>query len=173
MCVSLQAQTVKEYEFEPFLGLSYPTRNIGGGDIKETIGSNVGLAFRYNLQDIPVSVGAVAYLCNSVRSKDSYSTDNSQRIASLSLTGDYNFMEGSKVSPFIGIELGYAQRHTISSSFDDNIGNCSNNGFVVSPRIGVEVWNHVRLTLDARITQRDYNVVCFGLGYAFGGGLEK
>ncbi len=81
---------------------------------------------------------------------------------------DYYFHHGKFLSAFVGTGLGLAQRNTISSDIDNSIGICPSYGPVISPRIGVELWNHVRFSIEARITQRDYNIAAFRIGYSFG-----
>jgi hypothetical protein len=45
--------------------------------------------------------------------------------------------------------------------------------FILSPRIGVEFFRHVRLTCYSKICMKAYNNVGLSIGYAFGGGLKK
>ena len=103
------------------------------------------------------------------------STANCHRTASLSVTSDYYFNRGGKVSPFVGVGVGLAQRVTTISDSEYVSAPMRLNpaGGVLTPRIGVEFWNHLRLTIDARLTHRDYNTVEFRIGYAFGGGKRQ
>ena len=108
-------------------------------------------------------------------SSGSNSTANCHRTASLSVTSDYYFNRGGKVSPFVGVGVGLAQRVTTISDSEYVSAPMRLNpaGGVLTPRIGVEFWNHLRLTIDARLTHRDYNTVEFRIGYAFGGGKRQ
>lgn len=172
----LQAQTVKKIEVEPYLGLSYPIRNINGSAVVEVEGLNMGLEFRYNLPSLPMSIGADLSIASANRAlpkpNNGKHFHNTQRMTSLAAVCDWNFRQGRTVALFTGIGTGIAQRETIKSGIDNGIGMCPTLGMYAAPRIGVELWNHLRLTIEAKFTQRDYNVVAFRLGVPIGGGRE-
>ncbi len=44
--------------------------------------------------------------------------------------------------------------------------------FVVSPRIGIELFSHLRLTFDARFARNGYNTVGLTVGGVIGGGRK-
>lgn len=174
-CYSLSAQTVKHFEAEPYIGLGLPLRNIGGKEIKETAGLDAGIEFRYNLQEMPMSVGAdlnVSAAARTIDISEGRVSHNSQRMVSLTAICDWNFRQGCNVAFFTGVGLGLAQRETIQAGIDKSIGICPSYGLVAAPRIGIELWNHFRFTLETRITQRDYNVIAFRLGIPIGGGRQ-
>lgn len=167
-CVNVNAQV----KVEPYIGLTYPTRNIGASEVKETAGLNAGIEVRRNLSSLPIAVGADLFVASSARQKDRPEgghSSNSQRMAGIAAVCDYNLFQDKPVSFFIGTGIGVSQRHTIRSGIDTNIGICSEYGPIVSPRIGVELWKHLRVSAEARLTQRDYNVIAFRIGYSFGG----
>lgn len=175
ICHSLSAQSVKHVEVEPYIGLGLPLRDIGGKEIRETAGLDAGIEFRYNLQEMPISVGADLNVSAAARTKDISEgrvSHNSQRMVSLTAICDWNFRQGDNVAFFTGVGLGLAQRETIQPGIDRGIGICPTYGLVAAPRIGIELWNHFRFTLETRITQRDYNVVAFRLGIPLGGGRQ-
>ena len=161
-----------QVKVEPYIGLTYPMRNIGNSEIKETAGLNAGIEVRKNLSSLPIAVGADFFVATSARQKEKLEgghSSNSQRMAGIAAVCDYHLFQDQPVSLFIGTGIGVSQRHTIRSGIDTNIGICSEYGPVVSPRIGMELWKHVRISAEARITQRDYNVIAFRIGYAIGG----
>lgn len=160
-----------QIKLEPYLGLTYPVRNIGASEVKEIAGLNAGIEVRKDLYALPISVGADLFVASSARQKeklDGGHSSNSQRMAGIAAVCDYNFLKGGTVSFFAGTGIGIAQRRTIRSGIDNGIGICPEYGPVISPRVGIELWNHLRITAEARFTQRDYNVFAFRIGYAFG-----
>ena len=168
---------VKKFEVEPSLGLGMPLYG-GGEGYHGKEGLSLGLEGRYNLESAPVSIGCELSISAASRRRDSSgsnSTANCHRTASLSVTSDYYFNRGGKVSPFVGVGVGLAQRVTTISDSEYVSAPMRLNpaGGVLTPRIGVEFWNHLRLTLDARIAGRDYSTVEFRIGYAFGGGKRQ
>jgi hypothetical protein len=173
LTMTANAQEKKSFAVEPYIGLSMPVRNIGGSDVKEIAGINAGIEARYIIESVPLSVGADLFMTTAARQMakaEGGHSSNSQRMAGAAAVCEYGFMRGNPVSFYIGTGLGIAQRETIQSGFDNGIGICSTYGPVVSPRVGMELWNHLRLSLEGRFSQRDFNVVAFRLGFAFGGG---
>lgn len=165
---------VRSFEFEPSLGLCMPLYG-GGQNYHGKEGLSFGLESRYNFESAPVSVGCELNIVAAVRSRNSSagnSTASSCRTASLSVTSDYYFNRGGKVSPFVGAGVGLAMRESVISDSGYDYAGMRGYPFggVFTPRIGVELWNHLRVTVDARLTHRDYNVIGFRIGYAFGGG---
>lgn len=172
-CHNLSAQTVKHFEVEPYLGLGLPLRDIGGKEVKETAGLDAGIEFRYNLKENPISVGVDLNVATAARTKETSEgkmSDNSQRLASVAAICDWNFRQGENVAFFAGVGIGLAQRETIQAGIDKSIGICPTYGLVAAPRVGIELWNHFRVTLEARFSQRDYNVIAFRIGVPIGGG---
>ena len=126
--------------------------------------------------------------------------DNMQidsRIGTLSVFGDYNFMRGSKLSPFVGLGAGIsaAKMHpcmTLETAYENgsitadryeeemNNGNSlisfegeRDNAFVLTPRVGVEFINRIRLSAEYRITARRYSFFGLNLGVVIGGNYMK
>lgn len=160
-----------QVKVEPYLGLTMPIRNIGGSDVREVAGLNAGFEVRKNLSSMPLSVGADLFVASSTRHKEKLEgghSSNSQRMAGVAAVCDYNLLMSQNASLFFGTGVGLAQRHTVRSGIDKGIGICPEYGILLSPRVGVDLWHHLRFTFEARFTQRDYNVVAFRIGYAFG-----
>ena len=72
---------------------------------------------------------------------------------------DYNFKQGDKVSYFVGSSLGLM------------ISSVNNNGSVcVMPRVGIEIYNQFRFTLDYKWNWKGvYNYTGINVGFVFGG----
>lgn len=168
--VAAFAQAGGGVKVDPYIGLAVPVRNIGGSDVKETAGLNLGVEIRKYLPESPLSVGVDIFCSTAARKRTDPDGDshNSQRMAGIAAVVDYNTQRHGPASFFAGAGVGLVQRNTIRSGIDNGIGICPTYAPVVSPRVGVELWNHLRLTAEARITQRDYNVLAFRIGYSFG-----
>lgn len=79
---------------------------------------------------------------------------------------DFNFRRGRKVSYFVGSGMGMMQSN-IGGSF-------TYSSLTVVPRIGMEFFNHLRLTLDYRWNPRgEYNYTGLSVGVVLGGGVKK
>lgn len=157
---------VKRFEFEVKMGPNYPIDSYKGN---RNIGGSWGLEARWNM-NTPFDIGAEIYW--GVADRDEQGENFSYRIFSISTFVDYNFRRGQNVSPFVGIGLGDAdccvlEHQSIGGSSDDGTA------IVFTPRVGVELWRHLRLTLDARIARKGYNTIGLSVGYAFGGGLKS
>jgi len=169
------AQTVKKFECEPYVGFTLPQGRYGD---RSSVGLNLGVETRYNFSQLPLSAGINLNMRNAVREDKSAKNHSSSwtdytsslRTVSFSVTADWNFRQGKNVSPFAGLGLGVGSKTEV----EDGTGkySCSGNkGTVVAvPRIGVELWNHLRITLDAQFSQKYYNTFAIRVGYAFGGG---
>lgn len=170
LCVSVgamaQGREVKTFEFEPFLGATAGLHSPGS----MVIGPSLGLEGRWNLRRRSIDIGAQLYIgsaCSTYKGDDI-----SCRIASLGAFADWNFGRGSSVAPFVGVGLSFNQYDMVSGSYNDDEGD-GTSGPGINPRVGVELFRHLRLTLTARIGRNIYNQGSLTIGYAFGGGLKR
>ena len=156
-----ESQPVKRFEFETKLGVTFPIDKFVG---REQLGPQLGLESRWNM-DTPFDVALELYMGSAVRHNNHH--DISTRIFSLTLYGDYNFRRGSKVAPFVGAGIGSANCENIQGSEGREGGS-----LLLVPRVGVKLWNHLRLTADLRLARKGFNTVGLSIGYAFGGGRK-
>jgi hypothetical protein len=150
-------------ELQFSVGATYPIDSYPGN---ENLGPQLSLEGRYNFKKVPVDVGVELYL--GVALRDYKGDDQSNRIASISVTSDYYFNRGAKVSQFAGLGLGIAQCEVVEGPYG-----VDGTHFLFTPRVGVEMFHHLRLTLDARIAKKGYSTIGLSIGYALGGGLRK
>lgn len=163
IAMSASAQNeVKPFEVEVKVGATYPTQKYFGD---KQVGPSLGLEGRWNLSQLPVDVGAEVYLGSALRRFNG--EDQSNRLFSFSAVGYYNLFRGTKASPFIGLGLGTGSCDVVNG-YKDNEGAA----FVVSPRIGIELFSHLRLTFDARFARNGYNTVGLTVGGVIGGGRK-
>lgn len=164
------AQTRKSFEIEPFLSMDYPVLNVAG---TETIHPGLGIEGRYNFSSLPIDVGAELSLSVAQRNAaipfGERFLDVTLRNASAVIFGDYTFATEKKLSPFLGIGIGIAQMHEMGATSD---WTTPNQGVTVVPRFGIELFHHLRVTLDCRILNKYYNTIGLKVGYAFGGGMK-
>lgn len=134
------------------------------GKSRQGVDANVEL--RYNFAAQPVDLGLYASVCSIYRCDRVGDYAKSYKFVSenLLLTSDYNFFQGGKVSPFVGLGVGVA--------WSDIAANDRNGGthFTFMPRVGVELSHHLRLTVSYKVFDRANNHLTLSLGYAFGGG---
>lgn len=141
-----------QFEFEPSIGFGVPFH--GGEGFRGMAGVSAGMELRYNVPDKAVDAGIeLNYTATARHGSDT--------------RGLFNAV------PFFGLGLGISDReysHPEPSYMPLDRPEMSG---VAIARIGVELFRHVRLTLDGRISNRDYSALCFRLGYAFGGGNSR
>ena len=152
---------VKAFEFEPFVGVTY--------GLAGNVGSHLVGEARYNLNCLPVDVGTQLYMGSAV-SKFAGSTLSFRTFSFMSVC-DYNFLLGEKVSPFVGIGLGLNSYDIVLGNYPDDKTDHTM-GVGLMPRVGVELFRHVRVTLNAHIGKAKYNTIGLSVGYAFGGGAK-
>ena len=137
-----ESQPVKRFEIEAKAGATFPVDKFVGS---KKLGPQFGLEGRWNF-DKPFDVGLEVYMGSAIRDYEGHTLSN--RIFSfLSVYGDYNFNRGNKVAPFVGVGIGDVQCNVIQGS-EGREGM----SLMVVPRVGVELWNHLRLTADLRLT---------------------
>ena len=151
---------VKKFNFVVKLGATCPLN--GNDDTSNKIGPQLGLEALWNLRKLPIDLGAELYVGSAVR--DYLESDFSNRTFSLSVVSDYNFHRGSNFAPFAGLGLGLANCEQVKGSYEyDNEGTM----FCLTPRIGFVAFRHLRVTLDAHITQKNYSHAGLSIGYSF------
>ena len=120
---------------------------------------------RYNFLHKPVDMGLELYIGSTAREYDAANLSN--RILSVSAFSDYNFRRGKKFSPFVGIGMGIASCKVVQGAYGTDAARA-----VVTPRLGVELLGHIRMTCYSKLCFKGYNHVGVSVGYAFGGGKK-
>ena len=151
---------IKKFNFVVKIGATYPLN--GNDDTSNKIGPQLGLEALWNLRKLPIDLGAELYVGSAVR--DYAGNDVSNRTFSLSVVSDYSFHRDAKFSPFAGLGLGLANCEQVLGSYgyeDEGTMLC------LTPRIGFVAFRHLRVTLDAHITQNNYSHAGISIGYSF------
>ena len=170
---------VQKFEGEFRVGMNYPLHDIYLGG-KKTIGFGIGAELRYNLPRTGFDFGfTVEYSSNRFKDIPIYAvgvTESGEKVTtqgtmqantgmgSLLLLSDYNFRQGHKINPYVGMGFGLSIR-------GENEGGPVGVGFKV--RGGVEFIHLLRLGLEVNITQIYHNNVMLTLGIAIGGRPKK
>ena len=164
---------VRAFEFELSGGVSFPLGDFPG---IEEFGETYNLELRYNFKKTPIDLG-LELNNTSIERENAYNPQPDQnRILSLKngsllLTTSYNFRRGKSISPFIGVGLGISEYDTFAwfGIYPNLINEPS---LTFSPRIGVEIYRHFRLTMDIRLINKRHNSVCLRMGVIIGGGKK-
>lgn len=82
---------------------------------------------------------------------------------------DWNWRPGRAASPFIGLGIGAAAVESMGISS----GHMQEAAFVLNPRIGIELFEHLRITLEYKRTRPYCSFLGLNVGFAFGGGSKK
>lgn len=163
-----QNNDVKRFEFELRAGLTTPVGAYHGGSAQT--GSALGMEGRYNFKDSPWDCGLMLELTTARRG---FSNDadiwQSNRTLAFAATGAYNFHQGRNVNPFAGIAIGIAGNDVVG----DDVYPSNGTSLFFSPRIGVELFRHFRLTISSNISRKGYNNLQLSLGVVIGGGKKR
>lgn len=166
MTAEVSAQrTVRALELDFSVGLATAAKDMPiYGPSRE--GVDAAIELRYNFAAAPVDLGLGVSLCSMYRGTSIGNVIRSYKFVSenLLVTTDYNFFQGRMVSPFVGFGMGVAWS-------DVNADNSPHGAhFAFMPRVGVELWRHVRVTVAYKAFEKANNHLTISLGYAFGGG---
>lgn len=165
------AQTqIKRNEVEISLAANYPLFAISG--LKNGFLFEGRLAYRNNLPSIPVALGGELVYGAVQRGLGNTGWPS----LTAAFTAEYDWLRGTNISPFAGLGVGIGLcSSTRDMDYEVPLIWMKIYPFtpVISPRVGVEFWNGLRITLKCQITRKEYSSVSLGLGYAFGGGRVK
>lgn len=170
--VHAQRQTGR-WECGPELGFNLPIVHYTQVKNNPAVGSEIKFEFRYNL-DNGMDVAMELFRCVTARFNTEdyvyHEEDGDQMLYNNRMTvmmngiaagADYNMLRGEKISFFGGCTAGV--------SFNAGPIDHTSVGMVVTPRIGVEFFNRIRLCIQSRIGYRYANNIGISIGYSFGG----
>lgn len=179
---------VRAIEGEIGFGIRFGAPKLG---FDETIGFTCQIEMRYNLPRLPLDFGIQASMgtLNRFRSPidpslPSWLRDDDVWIKSWNVlvVSDYTWRRTKRVSFFAGLGLGYAHFDAtapISEYVSEDpyyyalSAGDPKNGICVMPRIGIEFFHHLRLTLDYKFQERANRHFNISIGGVFGGGKKK
>lgn len=169
---------VRRMEYELGIGLN-KGHEFNGAAAKTRI--QIYAEIRMNVKDSPFDIGLQGMFGYFERQRNTgnfiWQSDSgwseTMRSGSLVTFADYNFRRWKNIAPFVGLGIGM-------SAIEDEYGvgaECPeryyDTAFVLNPRIGVEFFNHLRITVEYKRMQREYSFFGFNIGVVFGGGYKK
>ena len=171
---AVEPRLVRMFEFEVRGGITMPLGGYRGGD--NDVGLSLGLELRYNTEELPWDCGAFLQLDAASRNYYSqkypgYVGVQTNRTWAYGITGDYNFRQGYRVNPFVGMGVGIASLDQEGDSKYKDI--TSNETFVFMPRAGIELFHHIRLTAHCMIVRRGFHTTALTIGFVIGGRPKK
>ena len=173
ICLNMNAQNynnVKPAEFE--FGLGVISSNKYDGALAKT-GVNLFMEARLNVADTPFDVGLQATSGYFEREDDKYELE--QKISSNGLISfvDYNFRKWKDIAAFTGLGIGLAAIDNTYISEGVTSNDVSDRSFVLNPRMGVELYNHFRITAEYKLMNSGYSFTGINMGIVLGGGYQK
>lgn len=141
---------------------------------KSQISMSLGLEGRYNIKGSPWDCGLMFDLSTARRGyehlyNDGYDRWQNNRTLALALTGDYNLRQGTKINPFIGTAIGVAFNDVVGDKYFPSKGI----SMFFSPRIGVEILYHFRISAQCNLCRKGYNNLSVSLSLIIGGRPKK
>ena len=152
---------IRRIEGEIALGTTLPVHNTvyahqGDGKLLDIRGA---LELRYNLRSVPVDVG-LQFSCSGYGLRINHESPYRWSTVYMMAVADYNFRRNKNASFFVGSGVGVSEFLRADK-------------FCVAPRCGVELWRHLRVTLNYHITHEAYSGFGLTVGVVFGGGNKK
>lgn len=159
MCGFAQEVEVRRIEGSISLGASFFEDNFYDSTAGE-IGLLSSVELRYNFRSVPMDVGIMSVV--DIRGGDCELCNGSweNNLTFLAVT-DYNFRRGNKVSYFVGAGVGAT------------FYNADTTKLCFMPRVGMEFFNRLRLTMAYMAGPNAKNTLNLTLGVAIGGGRKR
>lgn len=158
--------TVQNFEGEAKIGFTMP---LGGYHQYSNCASfTFGIEGRYNITDTPWDCGLLLQLDAAGRDFDDgkVSLTQTNRTLTCAVTGEYNFRQGRRVNPFVSLALGIGRYDQVGDNADIVSPGV---GFVCMPRVGVELFHHVRLTAHCLFVRHGFTTAGLSVGFVIGG----
>ena len=150
---------------------------IGGGfvfgnymqDFVNDGGLSLFIETRYNIPELPFDIGLQASVSGYGGNNNGYDVTNR---GSLITFVDYNFRYFKKIDFFAGLGVGMGMID-YEYMFGDRKDVSHNRTFVVNPRVGIELFHHLRITAEYKWMDLYYSYFGINIGVPIGGGVRK
>lgn len=165
-CLQLRAQSFfrnLELELGPSVIVSAESQ---GAHVEATW--NAMAELRYNFSRLPFDAGVhfgLGAFNREYRHPQAHDFDN--HFKNLLLVGNYNFRRGRNVAPFVGIGAGWSHWKIDDWGPEAGMTTCDNR-FCLMPRVGIEFFRVIRLSVDYKIIGHGFNNLQCSLGIVFG-----
>ena len=163
----MRAETPNVQPLEGGLSIGYaaPLASFHGGNSKG--GATFEGELRYNFPESKFDAGMFLQFDAVMRE---YPKDTQTNRALLyGLSSHYNFRQGKKVNPFVGIGLACSFNDAVNEVYYES----NRYGFAINPRFGVELWHHLRITAGFQFTRKSSHSFNLAVGFVIGGRPRK
>ena len=150
----------------------------GSGFDKYPVGGAGFIEIRHNQESFPLDIGFQIRGTIFDREITRYGKTLEFSSVNLMITSDYNFRSRSDYSFFAGFGFGYVSFGKTSQieyfpqyEYFSNYGG-KEGSLCLMPRVGVELWHHLRLTASYLIEEKANRHFSLTLGVVFGGGRK-
>lgn len=172
MHIKAESLCVQMLEGEIRAGMTAPLGDYHTG--KAQISGTLGIEGRFNFKGTPWDCGLMFDLSTARRDyehlyNDGYDRWQNNRTLGLAVTGNYNFRQGTKINPFVGMAMGVAFHDVVGDKYFPSKGT----SMLFSPRLGVEFIYHIRLMAQFNICRNGYNNFSLSVGFVLGGRPKK
>lgn len=172
-----QNNNVRRVEFEIGAGFNKGAEINGA---KADLGIYMFMEARLNVIETPFDVGLQTMITAISRGEDIYGRDYIARFrGSLTTFVDYNFRRWKNIAPFVGLGIGFTGVNGEYSWSAPELGSGRDSAivfdrsFILNPRIGVEFFDHLRITFEYKLMRREYSYFGISIGGVLGGGQKK
>ncbi len=152
-----QVRDVQRFEGGVSAGIMFP--GINSKTFTGYPGQQLAVELRFNIGN-KFDVGA-QFSLYEFKQESSYSDAAYMKVISPSIIGDYNWRPSEFLNLFVGAGFGFASDVDGNADFES--------GFEAFPRVGLELYDKVRLSADYRINFAGSGYMGFTIGYVFGG----
>lgn len=176
-----KVRKVRAFEVEIGGGIVTPTDKLKFD--KNKLGWNAQVELRYNFKHLPLDLGLhvdgalLSREGKTIQDAGIGSVEDIKSVNFASMTGlavvDFNLRRAKNFSIFVGCGVGYGM---LINDFEkiSEIGDIDKLGcFCVMPRVGVELFHHLRATLYYKNLKTEQSHFGVNLGIVFGGGKKK
>lgn len=132
-------------------------------DIKHSGSANLGIEIRHNIPSSPFDIGMMFYMSGTGYYDRSHSKKD-LRPFGTALMSDYNFKQGYKLNPYVGMGVGWGRIDKLNGGFGDKDKYVS--GYL---RGGVELWSFLRVEMRAQISRKELSNIGLNIGFVIGG----
>lgn len=176
-----KVRKVRAIEVEIGGGIVTPTDKLKFDENK--LGWNAQVELRYNFKHLPLDLGLhvdgalLSREGKTIQDAGIGSVEDIKSVNFASMTGlavvDFNLRRAKNFSIFVGCGVGYGMLINDIEKISE-IGDIDKLGcFCVMPRVGVELFHHLRATLYYKNLKTEQSHFGVNLGIVFGGGKKK
>ena len=174
-----QERDIKAIEVEIGAGMTFGASKLkNAGFDKTKIGETGFVEIRYNFKQAPVDLGL--HIGGTIFGRTIKDTGEKLNFSSgnFMVTSDYNFrFWNPNYTVFAGLGVGVAKfGNSAQTEYRGDgiyVDNGTNSSVCFMPRVGVELWQHLRLTMSYVIEERANSHFNLTIGVAIGGGCKK